>query len=85
MQPFKCPIINGKNGNAIYCNPSYGAAFGGGHDLYICNNANANQNSYSNLGNTYQPPAGYQQSTQQTQSLFAGNYNFTPTEIEVFY
>ena len=22
MQPFKCPIINGKNGNANYCNPS---------------------------------------------------------------
>ena len=85
MQPFKCPIINGKNGNAIYCNSSYGATFGGGNDLCIYNNANANQHSYSNLGNTYQPPAGHQQGTQQTKSLFAGNYNFTPTEVEVFY
>ena len=80
MQPFKCPIINGKNGNAIYCDPSYGATFGGGHDL-----TNADQHSYSNLGNTYQPPAGYQYGTQQTKSLFAGSYNFTPTEIEVFH
>ena len=66
MQPFKCPIINGKNGNAIYCNPSYGAVFGGGHDLVIADNANTNQNSNINLGNTYQPPAGYQYSTPQT-------------------
>jgi hypothetical protein len=85
MQPFKCPIINGKNGYAIHCNPSYGARFGGGCDLIIYNNANSNQNSFSNLGNTYQPPPGYQYNTQQTQSLFAGSYNFTPTEIEVFY
>ena len=85
MQPFKCPIINGKNGNAIYCYPSYGATFGGSRDLVIYNNANTNQNSYSDLGYTYQPPAGYQYGTPQTMSLFAGSYNFTPTEIEVFY
>ena len=85
MQPFKCPIINGKNGYAIICNPSYGAIFGRGHDLIIYNNANANQHSNSNLGNTYQSPAGYQQGTPQTNSLFAGSRNFTPTEVEVFY
>jgi hypothetical protein len=87
MQPFKCPIINGKNGNAIYCLPSYLAIFGGGggHDLVIFSNANSNQSSYSKLGHTYQPPPGYQQGTQQTQSLFAGSYKFQPTEIEVFY
>jgi hypothetical protein len=85
MQPFKCPIINGQNGYAIYCNPSYGATFGGGHDLIISINANSNQSSYSNLGHTYQPPPGYQHGTQQTHSLFAGSYNFTATEIEVFY
>ena len=85
MQPFKCPIINSRNRNAIYCYPSNGATFGGSHDLHIANNANTNQNSSSKLGNTYQPPVGYQQSTCQTQSLFPGSYNFTPTEIEVFY
>ena len=83
MQPFKCPIINGKNGKAMYCSPSYGATFGGGHDLYIVNNTN--QSSHGDLGNTYQPPAGYQHGTSETQSLFAGSYYFTPTEIEAFY
>ena len=85
MQPFKCPIINSKNVHAIYCHPSYGATFGGSYDLHIANNANTNQNSFSNLGYTYQRPAGYQRGTPQTQSLFAGSRNFTPTEIEVFY
>ena len=85
LAPFKCPIINGKNGNAIYCDPSYGATFGGGRDLYISSNANTDQNSYSNLGNTYQPPPGYQYATQQTESLLAGSLYFQPTEIEVFY
>ena len=33
LAPFKCPIINGKNGYAIWCHPSYGAIFGRGHDL----------------------------------------------------
>ncbi|XP_028392774.1 E3 ubiquitin-protein ligase TRIM33-like [Dendronephthya gigantea] len=85
LQPFKCSLINGKNENAICCHPSYGATFGGGHDLNIADNANSNQISYSNLGYTYQPPAGYQYNTPQTQSLFAGSHNFKPTEIEVFY
>ena len=51
--------------------------FGGSRDLVIYNNANTNtnQNSYSDLGYTYQPPAGYQYGTPQTMSLFAGSYN----------
>ena len=85
MQPFKSPIINGQNAHAICCNPSRGASFGGGHDLHIADNANANKSSYSDLDDTYQPPAGYQYGTEQTRSLFAGRYNFTPTEVEVFY
>jgi hypothetical protein len=85
MQSFKCTTTNGKNDHAIYCDSSYGATFGGGHDLHISNNANSNQSSYSNLGHTYQPPPGYQNNTQQTQSLFTGSKNFTATEIEVFY
>ena len=85
MQPFKCPIINRQNGKAIFCHPSYRATFGGGYDLLIVNNGNTIQNSYSNFGRTYKPPAGYQFDTPQTQWLFAGSYKFTPTEIEVFY
>ena len=87
MPPFKCPIIHGKNDKAIYCHPFNGAVFGGsgGFDLVIVNNANTTQISRSELGYTYQPPAGYKIGTQQTKSLFAGSYMFTPTEIEVFY
>ena len=89
MQPFKCPIINGKNGNAIYCDRSKGATFGEGNDLAIADgvykNYRYNWPCSSNLGATYQPPTGYQYNTPQTQSLFAGNYFFTPTEVEVFY
>ena len=83
LQPFKCPIIT--NGYAIHCNYTFGAIFGGGHDLLIDNNANSNQSSCSNLGNTYQPPPGYQRGTQQNRELFAGSHSFTPTEVEVFY
>ena len=87
MPPCKCPIINGKSDKAIYCHPSDGAVFGGsgGFDLVIANNANTTQISRTDLGYTYQPPAGYLHGTQQTQSLFAGSYKFTPIEIEVFH
>ena len=85
MQPFKCPINNGQKDNAIFSHPSYAALFGRGHDLYIANNANTNQSSFSNLGLTYKPPAGYQYNTQETKSLFTGSYQYRPTEIEVFY
>ena len=33
--------------------------FGDGHDLLIKDNYNINNNSYSNLGNSYQLPNGY--------------------------
>jgi hypothetical protein len=39
--------------NTIYCNSSYGLTYGGGHDLYISDKSNINQNSYSNIGHTY--------------------------------
>ena len=59
--------------------------FGAGNDLLISNNSHTNQQSDANFGNTYQPPAGYVYNTPQTQSLLAGSYKFTPTEIEVFF
>ena len=83
VPPFKAPVKNHQH--AIYSNPSYGPTFGGGHDLHICNDSHTNQQSYSNFGYTYQPPAGYDYGTPQTLSLFAGSYNFTPTEVEVFF
>ena len=51
---------------------------GNGHDLYLSDNCNANNSSYSNLSNTYGKNQGG-----NTTSL-AGSYNFVVDEIEVF-
>jgi hypothetical protein len=69
---------------SINCSSSYGPTFGGGHDLRISNNSNANIESYSNPGNSYQLPPGYTYGTDQAQNLLAGSYNFKVNEIEVF-
>ena len=65
---------------AVYSHPNYGPTFGGGHDLFIGDNANRSQQSYSNFGHSYNSPPV----TVQRSSLLAGSYNFTPTEVEVF-
>ncbi|CAH3166289.1 unnamed protein product, partial [Porites lobata] len=65
--------------------PSYGPAFGGGHDMYISDFASSNRNSYSNLGYTYSPPSGYTYSSTFARTFLAGTYQFTPGEIETFY
>ena len=80
LPPFIANLIPGHEHYAVYCNPSYGPSFGGGHDVHISNNANGNQGSYSGFGNYYQAPPG----TAQANSLLAGSYIFTPTEIEAF-
>ena len=84
VPPFKAPVYKNHQ-YAIYSSPGYGPTFGGSHDLHICNDSHANQHSNTNFGHTYQPPAGYVYATQQTQCLLAGSYQFTPTEIEVFF
>ena len=84
VPPFKSPVYKNHQ-DAIRSHPSYGPTFGRGHDLHICNDSHTNQQSRTNFGHSYQPPAGYDYGTQQTQSLLAGSYKFTPTEIEVFF
>ena len=66
---------------AIYRYSSYGPTFGGGHDIYIANNANSNTNSYTNFGTYYSVPSG----VKDKRTILAGTYNFTPDEVEVFY
>ena len=83
VPPFKSPVEDHQH--AILSSPYQGASFGGGPDFYISDNSNANQLSYSNFGDTYQPPAGYVFGTRQTQSLLAESFYFTPTEVEVFF
>ena len=67
--------------NSIYSCSYYGPTFGGGHDIYIANNAAYSSSSYSYLY-TYRPPSGY---GYRGASLLAGSYHFTPDEIETFF
>ena len=80
IAPFIANLKRGKEGFAICCHPSYGPTFGSGYDIYIADNANYNQQSYSNFGNSYQSSSG----VRDYRTFLAGSYNFTPTEIEVF-
>jgi len=68
---------------AIYRFWGYGPTFGGGHDIYIANNANSNTNSHSDFGeySIYSVPSG----VQDHHTILAGSRNFTPDEVEVFY
>ena len=84
LEPFKSPVYKNRE-KAIYQNPNYGPTFGGGHDVYIVNNAGSSLSSYSNFGYTYKPPNGYVYGNAKTKALLAGAYNFQPTEIEVYY
>lgn len=61
-----------------------GAALDGGYDLLISSNANTNQDSCTELGNTYHPPRGYEPGTPQAKALLAGSYQFAPTENGIF-
>jgi len=67
-----------KSQHSTFCYSSYGPTFGGGHDLHISSNSNANTTSYSNFPDSYNDSIGYAKTT------FAGAYNFTVSEIEVF-
>ena len=70
-------LIAGEEEIGIICNSSYGPMFGGGHDLFISNNANTSH-SGSSLGTTYQLPPG------QQNTFFTGATFFTVTDYEVF-
>jgi len=52
--------------------------FGGGHDLYISDQSNTNNSSYSGLGSTYELPTG------KNNTWLAGTNSFKVLEIEVF-
>ncbi|CAB4001290.1 basement membrane-specific heparan sulfate proteoglycan core -like [Paramuricea clavata] len=84
LAPFKSPVYQ-NNANAMYTNNGYGPTFGGGHDIHIANNANGGTSSYTNFGHTYKPPSDYKYTTNAAKRLLAGSYNFTPSDVEVYY
>ncbi len=69
--------------NSIYSSANYGPTFGMGADIYICNNSNLNNESYSNLGKSYKHPE-YAFESNEAKSFLAGTCLFKTIEIEVF-
>ena len=70
--------------NEVYGAAGYHATFGGGHDLYICEDSNTTNSSYSNLGHTYKAPNGIAYSSTEAHNYLAGSYNFMTEDIEVY-
>eukprot|EP00471_Norrisiella_sphaerica_P003813 CAMPEP_0184478388 /NCGR_PEP_ID=MMETSP0113_2-20130426/434_1 /TAXON_ID=91329 /ORGANISM="Norrisiella sphaerica, Strain BC52" /LENGTH=349 /DNA_ID=CAMNT_0026856163 /DNA_START=480 /DNA_END=1526 /DNA_ORIENTATION=- len=68
--------------NNVYNSSGHLPTFGGGHDLYLSNQCNTTQNSYSNLGHSYQVPSGT--SGHDKHLLLAGSKNFKVNEVEVW-
>jgi len=69
----------------MYHCPSYGPTFGAGggyNDIQIPDNSLSNSGSYTACGQTYSVPSGY---SAGNCGFFTGGYNFSPTDIEVFY
>ena len=69
---------------AAVSSASYGPRFGWS-DIVISNNATSNQDSYTYCGRYYPLPPGYSLYGRFKCTFYAGSYNFTPTDIEVFY
>jgi len=68
--------------NNMYNNSSYGPTFGAGHDMHVIGNMKSNSN-YCNPSSYRNIPVGYDMVTIDN-TLFAGSYNFTVEEIEVY-
>ena len=79
LRPFKSVVKNPSQ--AIYMNPSYGQACGGGHDIYIADKANGNVNSYAQIAFSYNSPSG----VKDHRTILPGSFHFTSGEVEVFY
>jgi hypothetical protein len=76
--PVKMPVLNVQY--ATYDHSSCGPTFGGpGHDIHVADNANSNSTSSTNVGVSYELPAG-----QNAQTFLTGAHNFQAAEIEVF-
>ena len=64
---------------ATYSYYNYGPTFGGGHDIYIADNAGYSYNSYFYCNcHSYTSPC-------YSCYVWTGNNNFCPNELEVFY
>ena len=62
---------------ATYSNYGYGPTFGGGHDIYIADNAGYNYNSYFHCYSYRYPYCN--------NAIWTGSSSFCPDELEVYY
>jgi hypothetical protein len=69
---------------AIYSDSSYGPVFGDGVDIFVKDSSNTNENSYSNIGHSYQLPKNITFESVEAQSYLSGSYRWKTTEIEVY-
>lgn len=76
--PTKLPLKPDQTKYGIYCNSGCGPAFGGGHDLTICEDANSSSKSFSSLGNSYECPRHI------TSTFLTEERTFLVSEVEVF-
>jgi hypothetical protein len=63
--------------NAIYCRSDQ-LSFGGGHDIYVCDNCSTNTSNCTDFGNSFENSTKI-----DSKIFFDGAYNFTVEEIEV--
>jgi hypothetical protein len=87
LPPFKSSIL--VVDDATVADNEYGAVFGKGAttfgiDLLITGHP-PTQKCHSDFGLAYKLPDGYEKGTEKARCLLAGSFNFTPSEIEVFY
>ena len=85
LEPFKAPLRDQNDKNAIRREKGNGPIFGAGHDLNIAHDAGSNSLSLANFGASYQSPTGYTYGQPNAQFLLAGSFKFRLSEIEVFY
>ena len=81
LAPFKSMVKQNSLSYAIHGGSRHGPFFGRGYDIYIADNANQNNNSHTNFGNSYSPPNG----VTDRRTILAGTRLFSPDEVEVFY
>ena len=76
INPTKFQLKNNNDSNAIYDGSTYGAIFGGGHDLYVRKDF-LNNNTCSNF------PYSYEDSIGKGKSIFTGDPNNSTTEFKI--
>ena len=82
-KPIRIDHDNTSGSYSICCGASHGPVFGGGSDIRVEDNANANSKSYSNFGSSFKHPQ-YVYGSVEAKTFLAGTYNFQITEIEIY-